>query len=639
MPALELQGDGVARAALTALAAGRAELGGAEPDAIVLCADGFDRDAVLAAQAQAARRGLALVCARVEGALAFAGPWVQPGVPGCAVCAEVRRRAVVGGDNAGTVARAAGRPPAPLLSLLAEIVLAAAAAADGADGALPPRQVHVVRGTDLAGRRHAFLPVPGCPGCGMLDEDAADVTAGDLQPRPSDDPVSLRTPNSALSLEALRTSLVDWRLGLVPHMFRVDDAPLALTGTQLASPGGGRRDGGFGRAVDHAHAAFVALLESLEREAGMYPQRTRTAVVGTARDLAADAIDPARLGLHDPAAIAHPEFDLATYTPDLRMRWVWGFSLGERRPVLVPEQVVYYRLDQRPATIAEPAGHDLPQRCLFESSNGCAIGGSYEEAALHGLLEVIERDAFLMAWYARTPLRALDPTCDRVIALLADQLDLLGFDLQVHDTTTDLGVPSVWTVAFARDPSGAATLSTAGADPNPVAAVHGALIELVVMAALNSDRLERTDEELAALRAEPARIKTLEDHVAAYVLPAAREQFAFLGDGTGAIAPAEAHPGWRERWVRDDVTDTLRVMVDEVHAAGLDVVLVDQTPAHQLPLGLRTVKVLVPGALPMTFGHLHRRVEGLDRLARVPVESGRLASAPDLHDLPPHPFP
>ncbi len=46
--------------------------------------------------------------------------------------------------------------------------------------------------------------------------------------------------------------------------------------------------------------------------------------------------------------------------------------------------------------------------------------------------------------------------------------------------------------------------------------------------------------------------------------------------------------------------------------------------------GWRRVKVLAPGAVPMTFGHLYRRVD-LPRLRRINADVGTA-------DLP-HPFP
>jgi ribosomal protein S12 methylthiotransferase accessory factor len=78
-----------------------------------------------------------------------------------------------------------------------------------------------------------------------------------------------------------------------------------------------------------------------------------------------------------------------------------------------------------------------------------------------------------------------------------------------------------------------------------------------------------------------------------------------------------------------------------VLAAGLDVLAVDLTTAELRAGGLAAAKVLVPGTLPMTFGHAHRRLTGLPRLLTVPHQLGyadRPLDPAQLCTLP-HPFP
>jgi ribosomal protein S12 methylthiotransferase accessory factor len=70
-------------------------------------------------------------------------------------------------------------------------------------------------------------------------------------------------------------------------------------------------------------------------------------------------------------------------------------------------------------------------------------------------------------------------------------------------------------------------------------------------------------------------------------------------------------------------------------------VVVEQTAPEQAGYGLRTVKAIVPGALPMTFGHVHHRTRGLPRLLAVPAALG-FWPAPKHHadlDILPHPLP
>jgi ribosomal protein S12 methylthiotransferase accessory factor len=66
---------------------------------------------------------------------------------------------------------------------------------------------------------------------------------------------------------------------------------------------------------------------------------------------------------------------------DAPWRWLEGFDLTAGEPILVPEQAV--TLDM---TFTAPPVFDI-------SSNGLASGNVLVEAILHGLLEVVERDA------------------------------------------------------------------------------------------------------------------------------------------------------------------------------------------------------------------------------------------------------
>ncbi|HET9256140.1 MAG TPA: YcaO-like family protein, partial [Pseudonocardiaceae bacterium] len=91
----------------------------------------------------------------------------------------------------------------------------------------------------------------------------------------------------------------------------------------------------------------------------------------------------------------------------------------------------------------------------------------------------------------------------------------------------------------------------------------------------------------------------------------------------------------------DDLATDLTTAIGRYLARGLDVIVVDQTSPEHTRGGFRCAKVIVPGALPMTFGHRYRRVDGLPRLYSVP----RLLGYRD-HDLRPeevnphpHPFP
>jgi len=131
----------------------------------------------------------------------------------------------------------------------------------------------------------------------------------------------------------------------------------------------------------------------------------------------------------------------------------------------------------------------------------------------------------------------------------------------------------------------------------------------------------------------------MSDHSLGNAHPLAYDRFAFLLSGDRRI-PWDRVGRLPWPW-HADLRDDLLEAVDRMLAGSMDVIVVDQTsPLHRAG-GLHCVKVIVPGALPMTFGHHNRRVSGIPRLHEVPYCLG-YATAPltDAQINPyPHPFP
>jgi ribosomal protein S12 methylthiotransferase accessory factor len=348
-------------------------------------------------------------------------------------------------------------------------------------------------------------------------------------------------------------------------------------------------------------------------------------------------VDPASLGLPDPEYHGHPASRTVPYTPQLELDWVHAWSLTRDRPLAVPEHVAYW----------EPPGADRP-RVVYECSNGCGLGNSPQEAALYGLFEVAERDAFLMAWYAATPLpRIALPANDPEVRQLADRTALLGYRLFLLDATNDLGIPAV--VAVCRyqgsHPDAPRTFLAAGAHHDPRSAIRSAVIEVVTTVhaaarrALTGER-PYAAERLRPMLSEPELVLALDDHVGLNTLPEAQPRLAFLFADTPELDWREAWPGAPEPV--PDLTALLARTVRRLAGLGLEVIAVRQDePGVRDRLGLYCAKVVVPGTLPMTFGHVNHRTRGLPRLLAVPHLLGR-TERPLTYDeltINPHPFP
>ncbi|GAB3996729.1 hypothetical protein GCM10029992_17640 [Glycomyces albus] len=355
-----------------------------------------------------------------------------------------------------------------------------------------------------------------------------------------------------------------------------------------------------------------------------------------------DAIDVRELGLHPESSYDDPGFRLEPYDPDTPTDWVWGFRLGSRRPVLVPEHVAYWHID------SWGRSGPLGPRFLYETSNGCAVGSSIEEASLYGLFEVVERDAFLLTWYTRRPVRPLAVDDAEVPSLrgMRALLDRIGYDLRLFDTTTELGIPSVMSQVVRRDDDGPVAFFAAGAHCDPRRAVASAATEAVTNCVVRHRLPEATraeeDEEGRHLLDEPERVTTLHDHTILYNYPETRSWWSYLDADAEPATLAEAYGDWRGEWVHRDLTEVLRRAVARMGEHGMDPIVVDQTDRVTASSTPATVKVVVPQAIPMTFGHVYRRTRNLRRLRTAPVTLGYRGAdeAPiDPDAVPPHPFP
>lgn len=569
-----------------------------------------------------------------DGALTLIGPLSGRERQGCACCAERWRRATLGPAVAQDPESMSGIGLiAPFHESIVERLAQLVQDSDE-EGLL-----FALRGEDGGVSKHIVRPIGGCPQCTPLPADTMEAATIQFGPRPLSDQSVLRQDNPLASTERLRQELLDWRLGPVGHMYRSERSALSLVTAEIVTGAQKLREAGYGRARDFASSERVALFEAVERYSSARPRGRQTVVQASYAELGGErALDPETLGTHDPRYFADPRFFLTPYEPSLSTTWVHGYSCQRQQSILVPEHVAYW------STRHGPSNH----RFVYESSNGCGLGNSLEEAVLYGLFEVAERDAFLMAWYGRTPLTEI--AHDNVhtdVNSLGDRLESLGYDLRLFDITNDFGIPAVMSLALHRDVTSPAPQAffAAGAHPDPIKAIHSAVAEVVtnvinapVAAQFTPRQFDRT--RLRPMLDQPELVLDLDDHVALNALPEARARFSWLTESGSAPRP------WRELWASleptSDLTQALTDLIARLDAAGMDTVIVDQTePWTGERLGLHTVKVIVPGSLPMTFRHVLHRTRGLPRLLDIPYQLGRVDSRLDYESLPlhPHPFP
>lgn len=177
-----------------------------------------------------------------------------------------------------------------------------------------------------------------------------------------------------------------------------------------------------------------------------------------------------------------------------------------------------------------------------------------------------------------------------------------------------------------------------GSHIDPERAVLNALCELGPILASVDRSYEQRREHVSAMTKDSHLVRTMGDHSLLYADPEVFPRLAFL------FASQEVR-SLREMAANsipvspDDLTQDVNQVIGRYLETGLDVLVVDQmTPEHRRA-ALACVKVIVPGTIPMTFGHGMRRVHGLPRLFDIPRLLGDRNPPVTNEDLNPHPHP
>lgn len=562
------------------------------------------------------------------------GPMLKQGQLGCPSC--VALRAWTAGRPEGTAGRPALVPlsrraapwlPAPVVQLAAAIVTNELARLDAGVDPLTAGALCRVESRSLSVSWFPLVLNVACSSsaCRSWAHDPGRVLVDLRRPLPAARPSGARRFTLERFHDAAEEYLDAWA-GVVTAPSLAGDSALPAVRVSVPTRWGFNEIAiGHGDTVRDARTA--AVLEGLERHAGWHNAGREPAAVASYLELgrSAEAVDPRTLLLHEPEAYEHPGFEYVPFRPDTEIAWARAQVVGTEQDVFVPFHVAYYGASRDPA---------LGPSFVYENSNGCAIGAGPEEALLAGLLEVVERDAFLRMWYSATPLPeldldGLDDKAALVVRVLAGRTRR---DLRAFRAVGEFGLPVVVLVSTSDTPGEPATLITAGCALETNEALLAAVHEMATAGPAITANYRLRREELPPLLEDPGRLRFMTDHALAAALPQASDRFSFLLDPPEP--PAAAEP-WHVP--QGDVAADLAAVLAAAAEQGRRIFAVDHTTPEIARLGMSCVKAIVPGTAPMTFGHLHRRMPCADDLMAFRRRHGALAPLEVRHV--PHPFP
>lgn len=582
------------------------------------------------------RTGEPWLLAKSVGLWGWLGPLIRPGKTGCWSCMAQRidgnrqiERYVAGKHEESvsfrTSVAATGPSTGVLNNMLADhvarILVLGTSEIDG--------EMITVHLPTTETTRHVLIRQPQCPTCGDPD------LVRQRDPRVSIAPTNVRfKTDGGYRIErpsetyARLSKHISPFLGAVTNLNPNSEGENGITysyvaGHNFAMPGDNldllRRNvrgqsGGKGRSDMQARVSGIC--EAIERYSGVWRGEepvTRASYdeLGTER-----ALHPNEMLLFSDQQFAHrdtwnkgPASRLhlvpEPFQTDRPIDWSTTWSLTRERPRKVPAAYAWF-------------GHpDLSEHFFcFSDANGNAAGNTLEEAILQGFCELVERDSVALWWYnrARRPEVDLDAMHDPYVDTLREYYASVGRSLWLLDFTTDLGIPAFTAISHRTDHPVEDIMLGFGAHLDPKMAAMRALTEI--------------NQFLPAIEERDEQGNTIYREDDAYTLW--WWQNVKLADEPW-LRPDENQPKRKlsdfPEMVSDDLSEDVRTCVHHAEAAGLEVLVLDQSRPD---LELSVAKVIAPG-----MRHFWRRLAP-GRINDVPARLGWVDVALDEEQMNPH---
>ncbi|MCZ7391819.1 MAG: YcaO-related McrA-glycine thioamidation protein [Candidatus Methanoperedens sp.] len=222
-----------------------------------------------------------------------------------------------------------------------------------------------------------------------------------------------------------------------------------------------------GKGATETNARISAIMESFERCLAEQPE---VSINLSGIPLGAERVTDTYESLSESAPTLYPDALLLPQplAESTSLEWVKGHDLMNDIEVFVPDNAVFH-----------PYNSKSKSQLFRSNTNGLASGNTIEEAVLHGLLEVIERDALSIAEFSRNPGREiLLSESDGLNYELKRRMEETGIMVKLWLLDSDIDIPTVVAAlddTVLKDP--ALLVMGAGAHLSPEIAVTRALTE------------------------------------------------------------------------------------------------------------------------------------------------------------------
>jgi ribosomal protein S12 methylthiotransferase accessory factor len=318
-----------------------------------------------------------------------------------------------------------------------------------------------------------------------------------------------------------------------------------------------------GKGFTAVQAQVSLTMEAVERYCSEFRDEYRSRLVQDSYN----NLKKKRLAVLDPAALILPQF--SEYSPDDVLHWAAGYDLLGEEEVLVPACTVYhpFPLDDKPL--------------INTHTDGIAAGNTMEEAVIHALMEVIERDAWSIVKFsgdARDAVVIEDRPENRFLSDIVEKFNRADIEIVAKDITSDIGIPVIAVFSQDLEHPDMIPIDGFGAHLDPKVAMARALTETATTRALFIQKYG-----FDGLR---------KDLPAYYFMDHAEEDFRFYAHAEKSLTEMEV--GYD-----DDLLEDIRKSASILRSRGYErMIAVDLTRPD---VGLPVVRVIVPGMEAFCF--------------------------------------
>ncbi len=373
------------------------------------------------------------------------------------------------------------------------------------------------------------------------------------------DPVDTYDSNE----EKLRTAGIT-RITEITHLDRVK-IPVFSSIRPTAQSGGVSVYAGKGATVEQARAS--AMMEGFERYSAEKQDIDQEKIsISAYNEIKNDSVlNPRDLLL--PKSFENQNIEMQ------KLEWIEAEEIISESPILVPANAVFHpyipNREIKPSAMAMFKGN----------TNGLASGNVIEEAVLHGIFEVVERDAWSIFELTKRNKKQidLDTIENETVNELVEKFTEQGIKIKLMDITADLKIPTI--VASADD----------------TVLKDAALLTLGVGTHLNP--------EIAAIRAlsEVAQSRatqihgTREDTVRAdFMRKAGYENMKRTNKDYFVEEDEKINLSDIENKITGSIKRDIEVSIEEVQKAGLDKVIYYDLTREEI--GVNVARVIIPKA-------------------------------------------